>query len=185
MPPDCKTCALTGDRQMTTESHEKKSRVIAALREGVAVVQMVLFKEMKTRLVEKRPSDDPAFLSMLAGSITNEVFATRNPAEKFILFRKENRAEIEQELLSMGVEMVELCATITDALRIQTLCDHQEGEDSSEILLRAKELGILIEEREIPLPSTFMTVVRVLGEEHNLTIPPVRITPEQDQSVIH
>jgi len=170
---------------MKTESHEKKSRIIAALREGVGVVQMVLFKEIKARLTENRPSEDPAFLSMLAGSIANEVFATRNPAEKFVLFRKENRAEIEQELLSIGTDMPRLCTRITDALRIQTLCDHQEGEESSELLLRAKELGILIEKREIPLPSTFMTIVRLLGEEHNLIIPPMQITPEQDQSVMH
>ena len=44
-------------------------------------------------------------------------------------------------------------------------------------------LGILVEEREVPLPSIFMTVVRLLGEEHNLIIPPVQITPEQDQMV--
>jgi len=170
---------------MTDKSHEKKSRVIAALREGVGVVQMVLFKEIKARLTENRPADDPVFISMLAGSVTNEVFATRNPAEKFVLFRKENRAEIEQTLLSLGNDMPRLCASVTDALRIQTLCDHQEGEDSSKLLLRAKELGILVEEREIPLPSTFMTVVRLLGEEHNLIIPPMQITPELDHSVMH
>jgi hypothetical protein len=165
---------------MTDKSHEKQSRVIAALREGVGVVQMVLFKEIKARLTENRPADDPVFISMLAGSVTNEVFATRNPAEKFVLFRKDHRAEIEQTLLSLRSDMPQLCARITDALRIQTLCDHQEDEDNSELLLRAKELGILVEEREIPLPSTFMTIVRLLGEEHNLIIPPMQITPEQD-----
>ena len=170
---------------MTTESPEKKPHIIPALREGVGIVQMVLFKEVKTKLTRNQPSQDPTFLSMLAGSITNEVVATRNPAEKFVLFRKENRAEIEQELLGLAAEMLQLCAKITDALRIQTICDHQEGKDSTAVLVRAKELGILIEEREVPLPSTFMSTVRLLGEEHNLIVPPVQITPEQDQSIVH
>ena len=169
---------------MTTEP-EKKSQLIASLREGVAVVQMVLFKELKTRLAEKQPLKPQIFLSMLAGAITNEVFATQNPEKKFTVFRQENWGAIEQEILSLRTEMPQLCGKITDALRIQTLCDHQEGENSSQTLVRAKEFGVLVEEREVPLPSTFMTIVRLLGEEHNLIIPPVQITPEQDNSIVH
>ena len=171
--------------KMAPQTAEKKSQLIASLREGVAVVQMVLFKEMKARLIKKQLPKDQTFLSMLAGSITNEVFDSQNPEKKFVAFRQENMAEIEQEILSLKTDMPKLCAKVTDALRIQALCDHQEGEDSSETLIRAKESGILIEEREIPLPSAFMTIVRLLGEEHNLIIPPVQITPEQDQSIIH
>jgi len=168
---------------MTTESVAKQSQLINSLREGIAVMQMILFKEVRESLTKKQPLKDATFLSMLAGSITNEVFASHNAEEKFVLFRKDNRAEIEQELLSLRADNPKLCAKITDALRIQTICDNQEGKNSSETLVRAKELSILIEEREIPLPSTFMTAVRSLGEEHNLTIPPVQITPEQDEMV--
>jgi len=170
---------------MTAETPEKKSQLITSLREGVAVVQMVLFKEVKAGLTKKLPLKTRTFLSMLAGSITNEVFGSQNPGEKFMTFKQENRGQIEQELLSLKTDMPGLCAKVTDALRIQTLCDHQEGEDSSEILVKAKEYGILAEEREIPLPSSFMTIVRSLGEEHNLIIPPVQITPEQDHSMVH
>ncbi len=170
---------------MTADIPEKKSQLITSLREGVAVVQMVLFKEIKTGLTKKHPLKNQTFLSMLAGSITSEVFGSQNPEEKFITFKEENRSEIEQELLSLKTVMPGLCAKVTDALRIQTFCDRQEEEDSSETLVRAKEYGILIEEREIPLPSTFMTIVRLLGEEHNLIIPPVQITPEQDHSMVH
>lgn len=169
---------------MTIDTPEKQSQLISSLREGIAVIQMILFKEVKKSLIKKHPLKESAFLSMLAGSITNEIFASHNMEEKFILFRKENRAEIEQELLSLRVDNPKLCATITDALRIQTLCDNQEGNNSPDILVRAKELGILVEEREVPLPSTFMTGVRLLGEEHNLIIPPVQITPEQD-GIVH
>ncbi len=165
---------------MSKNNPEKKSQLIAVLREGVAVVQMVLFKELKTVLARKYPEKEEQFLSMLTGSITNELFGTRNPAEKFAHFRKEQWGIIEQELLGLKDELPRLCPRITDALRIQVLCDHQEGEDSSQILVSAKEFGVLQEDREIPLPSTFMTLVRILGEEHNLIIAPVQISPEDD-----
>ena len=168
---------------MTTDTTEKQSQLINSLREGIAVIQMILFKVVKENLTKKHPLNESTFLSMLAGSITNEVFASHNMEEKFVHFRKENRAEIEQELLSLRTDNPQLCAKITDALRIQTLCDNQEGKNSSDTLVRAKELGILVKEREVPLPSTFMAVVRLLGEEHNLIIPPVQITPEQDEMV--
>ena len=170
---------------MTTTTPEKKSQLIASLREGIAVVQMVLFKEIRARLSEKQPLEEPTFLSMLAGSITNEIFSTQNPEKKFAAFRQKNLGEIEQEIISLRTDMPKLCAKVTDALRIQVLCDHQEGEDSSGTLIRAKEIGVLAEERDVPLPSTFMTAVRLLGEEHNLIIPPVQITPEQDHSMVH
>ena len=168
-----------------SESSEKSSQLIAALREGVAVVQMVLFKEVRNLLTKKMTSADTSHISMLAGSITNEAFGTRNPEKKFVQFRENNRADIEQGLLSIKEDLTSLCPTLTDALRIQTLCDHQEGADSSKILEQAKDFGFLKEEREIPLPSTFMTVIRMLGEKHNLIVPPVQITPAQDESMVH
>jgi hypothetical protein len=170
---------------MEAESTKNKSQLINSLREGVSIVQMVLFKEVRANLEKKMPDLDTPQLAMLAGSITNEVFGTQNPEEKFARFCKENWGKIEQELLSLKQEMGPFCAILTDALRIQTLCDHQEDSDSSTTLLRAKELEFLIEERDLPLPSLFLTSVRELGKQHNLLIPPVQITPEQDDFMIH
>ena len=170
---------------MKAETTDRKSQLLAVLRDAVSVVQMILFKEIRTILAEKKPDLDSGNLSMLAGSVTNEVFGTQNPEGKFASFRAENWAEIEQVLLSMKNEMPQLCENITDALRIQTLCDHQEGIDSSPTLVRAKDFGILVEERDVPLPSSFMSLVRGLGEQHNLVIPPAQITPEQDTTMIH
>ncbi len=131
------------------------------------------------------PDLDQPQLAKLAGAITNEVFGTQNPEEKFVRFCKENWGKIEQELLSLKEELGPFCAILTDALRVQALCDHQEGGDSTVTLVRAKELEFLIEERDIPLPSLFLTSVRELGKQHNLLIPPVQITPEQDDCMIH
>lgn len=170
---------------MTPDKLEKKSKLIASLREAVALVQMILFKELRLGIETKRADIEKTEVSMLAGAITNEVFGTPNPEKKFTKFLEENRGEIEQELLGLKDNQGYLCRFISDALRIQTLCDNQEGNDSSETLVRAKNFGYLLEDREIPLPSTFMTIVRELGKQHNLIVPPVQITTDQDQQLIH
>ena len=170
---------------MEEKTTPKDSKLIRSLREGVSIVQMIFFKEVRDNLINKKPNLDKTQLAMLAGSITNEVFGTQNPEEKFVRFCKNNWGDIEQELLNIKEDMAPLCTILTDALRIQTLCDHQEGGDSSATLLRAKELDFLIEERDIPLPSSFMTSVRELGKLYNLLVPSLQITPEQDGSMVN
>jgi hypothetical protein len=170
---------------MTPNTPEKNSQLLTILQEGVGLVQMILFKELRTLLGKKYSGRDIIYLSMLAGAITNEVFGSMNPEEKFRVFRQENKALIEQELFGLAYELPALRPNITDALRIQTLCNSRMGNDSATHLTRADELGILEREKEIPLPSTFMTMVRELGEQHGLIIPPVLITPEDDKSVLH
>jgi hypothetical protein len=170
---------------MTTENTEKNSQLLVSLREGVSLVQMILYKELRQGLEQKNTGRDRAEIGLLAGSVTNEVFGTRNPEPRFAKFVAENWGKIEQELLGLKDKYAFICKHVTDALRIQALCDHQEKGDSSGTLLSAKKYGYLIEEREVPLPSTFMTTVRELGKQHNLIAPPVQITPEDDQSMIH
>jgi hypothetical protein len=170
---------------MEKETKQKQSQLVISLREGVSIVQMILFKEIRTNLTRKRPDLNKTQLAMLAGTITNEVFGTQNPEEKFVNFRKEHWGDVEQELLNIKEELAPLCTHLTDALRIQTLCDHQEGNDSSATLLQAKELDFLIEDRDIPLPSTFMTAVRELGKQHNLLLPQVQFSAEQDASMVN
>lgn len=170
---------------MTPEQNDKNSQLVQSLREAVGLVQMILFKEMRMNLDQKQQNMPQSERSILAGSITNEVFGTPNPAPKFKAFRDNNWGVIEQELLNLHENYNFLCRHITDALRIQTLCDSQEGADSSETLVKAKEYGYLLEERETPLPSTFMSIIRALGKEHKLIIPPVQITPEDDAALIH
>lgn len=162
-----------------------QSRLIEALREAVAVVQMVFFKETKALLTRKRPSQEERYLLSLAGAITNEVFGSDNPDPRVVAFRERNRGAIEQELLALGDDLRELCGEITDALRIQTLCDHQLGIDSSPLLVRAKEYGYLLEERDVPLPSSFMTLARQLGARHKLICPPLPAPPQEAPPTVH
>ena len=163
----------------------EQSRLIEALREAVAVVQMVFFKELRLVLIRKRPQEDRRQLLGLAGAITNEVFGNDNPDPQIIAFRERHRGMIEQEMLALSEDLAGLCGELSDALRIQTLCDHQQGIDSSHTLLRAKEFGFLVEEREIPLPSSFMTMARHLGASHGLISPPTPATPDKEPPTVH
>lgn len=166
--------------------NNEQSRLIEALREAVAVVQMVFFKEIRQVLGKKRPQEDSRFLLGLAGAITNEVFGSDNPDPKVAAFRENNRGTIEQELLTIKDDLAALGGELTDALRIQTLCDHQQGIDSSRTLVRAKEYGFLLEERDVPLPSSFMTLARQLGASHGLISPPIPAPPaDEGQPTVH
>jgi hypothetical protein len=145
----------------------------------------VVVHEVRTELGKKYSDRGTAFCSMLSGAIVNEVFGTPNPEERFITFRADNHALIEQELLGLSSDFSHLMPALTDALRIQSLCDCQEGNDGTQVLTRAHEIGILHVEQEVPMPSSFMTLVREIGEQHNLIIAPTQITPEQDQEMVH
>lgn len=148
------------------------------------MVQMVLFKELRSLLTSKLTCQDSLSVSMLTGAITNELFGTLNSEEIFQEFRRKNRTDIEQELLSLARELPALRAPLTDALRIQTLCDNMEDKDSAKLLNHAAEIGLLIQERELPLPSTFMTMARSLGDAHQLIITPVEISQEDDKRLV-
>lgn len=171
----------------TKKSKYPGSRLIPVLREGICVVQMVLFKELRLLLTRKHPDRDSLSISMLTGAITNELFGALNMEEKFQDFRRKNRAIIEQQLLSLTQELPALTAPVTDALRMQTLCDSSEGKentDSARLLNQAAEIGLLLQERELPLPSTFMTMARSLGDAHQLIIAPAKRDQEEGQGLI-
>ena len=170
---------------MSANENQNKSQTVAALREGVAVVQMVFFKELRCQVVKRYPDFEQKEQLMLTGAITNELFGTQNTESRFLQFRENQKAVIEQELLGLAANLAELRPYITDALRVQTLCDRHEGSDNTDILEAADKIGILLKDRDIPLPSVFMTFVRGLGEQYQLIIPPVQITPEDDSAMVH
>ncbi len=161
--------------------------MIPVLREGICVVQMVLFKELRSLLTRKYPDRDSSSIAMLTGAITNELFGTLNQEERFQNFRRQNRADIEQELLGLAHELPFLTAPLTDALRMLALCDLQEEKDrdnNARLLTQAANIGLLIPERELPLPSTFMIMARNLGDAHQLIIAPAEIRPDDDQGLV-
>ncbi|MGL1933007.1 MAG: hypothetical protein OCC45_14810 [Desulfotalea sp.] len=164
---------------------KKKSQLISSLREAVAVVQMICFKELRAHVADNYAEKEPKYLAKLTGSIVNEIFGTPNQEIEFQTFRKENWGTIEQELLAIKTTLSSILSPLTDSLRMQVLCDHQEGSDSSKSLTNAQKYGFLLVDRDIPLPSTYMAIIRTIGEKHSLIIAPMQITTKEDQELVN
>lgn len=158
---------------------ELESRLIPILREGIDIIKMIFFKKLKDHLAQKYPGSDPAYIAGLAGAIINNLFGTLNDKEPFATFALNNKARIEKELGALAGEFEELRIPLTDALRMQALCDHQEGRDTSSVLQNANALGLLLTERDMPLPHSFLHLVRKLGSAFGLIVPPA---PQRDRT---
>lgn len=155
-----------------------ESRLIPILREGVEVVKMMVFKKLKEQLQRQYPEAEAAYALKLTGAVVNELFGTTPDEKSFVIFLEQNRETVEQILLTLSERLAEMRIPLTDALRISVLCDSQEGIDTSSILMRARDLGILLTEREAPLPHHFMELVRRLGRVFNLIVPPAAVKDE-------
>lgn len=150
-------------------SHE---RLIPLLREGVDVIKMVLFKHLKEHIRASRRALDPTQVVRLTGAAVNELFGHVPIEEPHLSFALNHAELIGNILQEIPTTLAPLRAPLTDALRMQCLCDSYEGRDSTEVLKRAKELGILVVEREMPLPASFMSLVRSWGTATGLLSPP-------------
>lgn len=160
---------------MTQESTENKpmvdNKVVPVMREAVTTVQMVLFKVLRQNVHDRYVDQDDIYHTQLAGAVINNLFGTQPMDEGVIAFASGNRELVERELHELKGSVKALIPIITDALRMKTICDNQEGIHSIGSLLIAKALGILQEERDLPLPSTFMLQVRTLASLHGLVEP--------------
>ncbi|OGR00054.1 MAG: hypothetical protein A2505_05360 [Deltaproteobacteria bacterium RIFOXYD12_FULL_55_16] len=159
-----------------------ESKLIPILREGVEIVKMISFKKLKEALAKKHPDRETAFLAKLAGALTNTIFGAPAYEEPFAVFARSHANLIAHEQARIGAMLEELRIPLTDALRIQALCDHQEGQNSTATLLQAQDLGILLPERDLPLPHSFIELVRRLGSVFGLLLPPL---PNTDGAATH
>ncbi len=150
---------------------EFESKLIPVLREGVVVVKMILYKELKPYLAEKYPDRDSSDIGMLTGAVINDLFGTPNTETRFMQFVDENRTVVDREITCIATRFEALRLPLTDALRVQFLCDSQEGIGNEGILTRAREVGILRMDRDVPLPKFFMNLVRRLGVAYRILSP--------------
>jgi len=150
---------------------EVEKQLVPVLREGISIVKLILFKKLKPYLAQKYSEMEQGDVGRLTGAIINELFGTPNPDSAFIEFIEKNKATIAEELNQIGSEFEELRIPLTDAMRMQFLCDTQEGGGDEAVLARAKELNILIVDRDVPLPKFFMNTVRTLGVAFNILSP--------------
>lgn len=148
---------------------EYEKRLIPLLREGIHIIKMFLYKTIRPGLGERFVDRDRAYVNRLTGAILNELFGTPNWEEPFLTFNRENAAVIKDELKALAAGYPELKIPLTDALRVQFICDSQEGVENMQILSQAKELGLLLLDRDFPLPDQFMNLARSLGEMSDLT----------------
>jgi hypothetical protein len=144
------------------------TKIIPVMREAITTVQMVLFQKLKESIPLRHPGFSGKDTIRLAGAVVNSLYGTDALDHEVNHFARQHRELIEKELRGLCGQLPELIPHITDSLRMQTLCDNQEGVYSIPSLLLAKELGLLDETRELPMPSTFMLSVRKLGERSGL-----------------
>ncbi len=148
-------------------------KFVQALREGVDVVRMIFFVRMRDHLLASYPEKDRKFSQMLAGAILNELFGTENPEKIFSDFAENNAGLIQRELKAVPENFEDLLIPLTDALRMHFLCNHYEGlpDYSLGVLARARDYGILLEDRSVPLPKGFMELVYRVGKAYGLVVP--------------
>lgn len=145
-----------------------ESKLVPILRDGVDVVKMILFKEMKRSMSESVPQRQPDEIVRLSAAAINRIFGTPNTDPSFLAFVEENKELVEAQIRAIPEEMEAMKIPLTDALRVQFLCDDQEGIDSKGILEQADALNILIKDRPVPLPKTFLNLIRTLGVAHGI-----------------
>lgn len=147
------------------------SRLIPILREGIEIMKMVFFKTLKAQVAANHAGQDAAFHGRLAAAMVNEIFCPAGQAQRAAAgLSGADGGLLAGELAGLAARQ-DLRILLTDTLRMQALCDHQEGYGSKTILEQAEKLGILLTERDLPLPHTFLALVRRLGIAHGLLHP--------------
>jgi len=160
---------MSGDQEAPKEFD---SKLLPILREAVEVVRMILFKEMKEYFAAAYP-DRRMDAGRLAAGVLNDLFGVANPDPAHAAFLNENHAILALALADFPTRFAKLLIPLTDTLRMQFLCDSREGlDESTEFLARAKERGLLLEAREMPLPHQFLELIRRLGAAYGLILPP-------------
>ncbi|NOX25574.1 MAG: hypothetical protein GXP59_05575 [Deltaproteobacteria bacterium] len=163
------------EEQKTTDD----SKLIPVLREGIECVKMIFFRNLQTMLAAKFPGRDKMYRNKLAGAVINRYFGMFNPDPAFADFARQEEAVIDEVLLTVASELAALRIPLTDALRTMVICDHQEGVENSAVLARAKEYGILLADRDLPMPNRFIELVRRLSSAKGMVTEPVPDTDPQ------
>ena len=153
---------------MTQNKKKIDAKLVPVLREGIDIMKMVLFNELKPFLEKRYPERDPGDIIRLTGAVVNDLFGVENMEEPFASFTRENVHVIKKEVEAIATNFDHLHIPLTDALRIQYLCDSHEGVNSESVLEKAKDLNIILTDREVPLPGAFMSLVRSFGVAYKI-----------------
>ena len=148
-------------------------RLLPILQEGIEVTKMVLFRKLRDLIAHRHPEQPDAFPGQLAGAVINDLFASSpDLPESATTFIAANLALIDQERQAFADAQPEMRIVLTDTLRMQTICDLLAALPDPGLLQRAERTGILLSEREMPLPHSFIDMARRLGKANGLLTPP-------------
>jgi hypothetical protein len=148
-------------------------RLLPILQEGVEVTKMVLYRKLRDFIAPRLPEQPLSFHTQLAGGVVNDLFTSPpDLPEPVAAFMTTHRELIDRERQAFTDAQPELKIVLTDTLRIQTICDLLAGLPDPGLLQRAEAAGVLLSEREMPLPHTFIDMARRLGKAHGLLTPP-------------
>jgi hypothetical protein len=154
------------------------TRLLPILQEGIEITKMVLYRKLRDFVTPRFPEHSAAFHGQLAGGVVNDLFGPPpDLPETAAAFMGKNGELIAQERQAFASELPEMKIVITDALRMQTICALLAGLADPGLLQRAESAGILLAEREIPLPHTFIDMARRLGKASGLLTPPAPSQP--------
>ncbi len=156
---------------MTQTEETFEGKLIPILRQGIDIIKMVLFKELKPHLEKSYPRMTSKDITRLSGAVVNTIFGIQNPETRFVEFANQHHRRIKREVDAFADNFNHLQIPLTDALRVQYLCDRHEGIDSQAVLEKARRLKLLIDDRDIPLPGAFLSLVRTFGVAYKVLEP--------------
>jgi len=156
-------------------------QIVPTLREGIDIIKMVLFRELKPLLQARFKRKEPSYANRLAGAVINNIFGVSLVGEVVEDFARKNEKAVETASRLIATDLEYLKIPLTDALRIQFLCDSHEGIDSTSVLKQAQQNNILIAERDAPMPGAFMNIVRSFGRAYGILENEMRTPPVADQ----
>ena len=149
---------------MAEQQFDQNNRVIAPMREAVFTVWMLAHRRLVRDVVARRPELSRTDRVRLAAAALHNLFGTEPEDRAAAEFASRERPLVEAELRLLADSLGDLRPLVTDALRMHCICEEQEGRHAAACvppLLMARALGVLEEDRPLPLPSTFMSAVRV------------------------
>ncbi|MEN8246263.1 MAG: hypothetical protein ABFS43_15345 [Thermodesulfobacteriota bacterium] len=156
---------------MSKNKEKLEGDLVPTLRQGIDIIKMVLFKDLKPSLENRYPQMPPDDIARLTGAVVNSLFCIENMEKTVADFMADHQHTVQQELKAFASNFDHLTIPLTDALRIQYLCDCQEGIDSEAVLEKARKFDILIKDRDVPLPGAFMSMVRSFGVAYKILEP--------------
>ena len=107
-----------------------EGEIVPTLRQGIDIIKMVLFKELKPHMKKSYPQLEPEDTGRLAGAVINNLFGIEDMEKTVEAFTAANQHLIDAEVAAFAENFDHLRIPLTDALRVQYLCDSHEGINS-------------------------------------------------------